>query len=218
MHLVWLFLLFGLAAYAEPVILEDEASVRSFTLQYAPNIRDASEIQGDTLWQTASNKVHIAPKKEYWYRLTLNNPTPAAQSRVLLFTETNIEHIDLYRQTDQQSVVQRSGAAVSIDHRGVKSHLMAFRVSVPPYGQAVYDLRIYSLLPSFEEILLLSEEDFSAYEKNALLIYMAYFGVLLTTLVYSLIIALTTKEKILMVNTLYLFFSLLQKTHPSGHP
>lgn len=209
MHLVWLFLLLAFAAYGEPILLKEDASLTSFTLEYAPEVERIEEIGAHTTWQPLSNKIHVPPKKEHWYRLTLENPTSVAQSRILLCSETNVEYIDLYHQEAGRSIKQASGAAVPIERRSVKSHLMAFRLHVPPHSQVSYHLRIYSLLPSYEEISLLNEDDFRIYEKRALTIYIGYFGVLLTTLVYSLIIALVTKEKILMVNTLYLFFSLL---------
>lgn len=209
MSFFWALLLICTAAFAKPIILHDDASLHTFDLQYAPDIRHPSDIGDDTLWHAQTNKLLIPPKQEHWYRLTLRNPGSTPQTRILLCSETNVEHIDLYHQTGSALIAYPSGAALGIDHRPVRSHLMAFEVSVAPHSEATYYLRFYSLLPSFEEIWLLSEEAFRTYEKNVLVFYVAYFGVLMATLVYSLIIAAATKEKILAVNTLYLFFSLL---------
>lgn len=185
------------------------SSLKSFTLEYAEKINALSEINDDTVWETISNKVTLIPRKDYWYKVSFQNLTPAPQSRILFFTETNVEYIDLYHQEGHQWVKEASGAAIQIGQRSINSHYMAFQITVQPYESSSRYLHIQSLLPSFEEIWLLSEHDFAQYEKETLLMYVIYFGVLITTLMYSLIIAITIKEKILVVNTLYLFFSLL---------
>jgi two-component sensor histidine kinase len=153
--------------------------------------------------------MHFIAKQNYWYKLSLYNSTSFTQTRILFFTEANIEHINLYHKKNNHFIKEASGASVGIDQRPIDSHLIAFKITLQPYEQSIHYLHAQSLLPSYEEILLLTEQDFIQYEKKSLLIYIVYFGILLTTLMYSLIITITLKEKILLVNTLYLFFSLL---------
>lgn len=192
------------------VQIEDNTpSLKSFTLEYGEKVTSFSDIDKNTVWKPTENKVHFVPKKNYWYKISLQNSTSSLQTRILFFTESNIEYINFYHKKEGIFVKERAGASIQPNQRSVDSHLTAFKMSLQPYETATFYIHIHSLLPSFEEIWLLSEQDHANYEKKSLLIYVAYFGILLTTLLYSLIVTITTKEKILAVNTLYLFFSLL---------
>ena len=202
---------FHLCVYADTIVNIDANTslLKSFNLEYADSVNTFSEINDNTVWEMTDNKVHLVPKKNYWYKVSLQNLTPASQSRIFFFTETNIEYVDLYHQKDTQWIKEASGATIQIKQRPINSHLIAFKVTLQPHEESTFYLHINSLLPSFEEMWLSTEQDFAQFEKETLLMYVVYFGILLTTLMYSLIIAITIKEKILVVNTLYLFFSLL---------
>jgi two-component system, sensor histidine kinase LadS len=190
-------------------IEENTPSLKSFTFEYGENVTSFSDIDKDTVWKPTKNKVNFVPKKNYWYKISLHNATSSIQTRILFFTETNIEYINFYHKKEGVFVKERAGASIQPNQRSVDSHLSAFKMTLQPNETATFYVHIHSLLPAFEEIWLLSEQDHANYEKKSLLIYVAYFGILLTTLLYSLIVTITTKEKILAVNTLYLFFSLL---------
>lgn len=202
-------LLFHLYAYADAIVTVDanNISVTSFHLDYAKSVDTLSQIDDDTAWETTTNKVHLTPHKDYWYKVSFHNVTSMPQSRILFFTETNTEYIDLYTVGANGLTQESAGAAVRIKQRSIDSHFMAFKITLQPYEKSTRYIHIHSLLPSYEEIWLLNEVDFVKYEKEKLLIYIIYFGILITTLIYSLIIATLIKEKILMVNTLYLLFS-----------
>ncbi|MDD2266138.1 histidine kinase dimerization/phosphoacceptor domain -containing protein [Sulfuricurvum sp.] len=205
------FILFPLYAYGDNTVKIDAntSSIESFNLDYGEKVNILSDINDQPIWKTIANRVHFIPKKNYWYKLSLQNDTPYVQARILLLSETNIEYVDLYSKKDTGFIKEASGATIGIDARPVNSHFIAFKVTLQPYETSTRYLHIQSLLPSFAEIWLLTDQDFDKYEKQALLIYVVYFGILLTTLIYSLIITVVLKEKILLVNTLYLFFSLL---------
>lgn len=203
--------LFHIYAYGDAIVKIDEYTppVTSFHLEYAKNVDTFAQINDDTIWETVDNKIPLTPKRDYWYKVSFQNVAPTPQSRILFFTESNIEYLDFYRKNGTQWTKEPSGATIQIGQRSINSHLMAFKITLQPYETSTHYLHIHSLLPSFEEIWLLSEQDFAEYEKKTLLIYVVYFGILLTTLMYSLIIAMTIKEKILVVNTLYLLFSFI---------
>lgn len=203
--------LFHLYIYGDAIVKIDEhtPSITSFHLEYAKNVNAFSQINDDTIWEVADNKIPLIPKKDYWFKISFQNLSSTPKSRILFFTESNIEYIDLYNQEGSRWIQEASGATVQIAQRSINSHLMAFKITLQPYEISTRYLHIHSLLPSFEEIRLVSEQDFVQYEKKILLIYAVYFGILLTTLMYSLIIAMTIKEKILVVNTLYLLFSFI---------
>lgn len=203
--------LFHLCAYGDAIVKIDEhtPSVTSFHLEYAKDVNTFSQINNNTIWETIDNKIPLTPQKDYWLKVSFHNSASIPQSRILFFTESNIEYIDLYHKEGLNWIQEASGAAVQIAQRTINSHLMAFKITLQPNEISTHYIHIHSLLPSFEEIRLVSEQDFAEYEKKALLVYVVYFGILLTTFIYSLIIAMTIKEKILVVNTLYLLFSFI---------
>lgn len=200
-----------LHAYGDALVKINEHTppITSFHLDYAKEVTTFSQINDDTVWETTDNKIPLTPKKDYWYKVSFQNEASTPQVRILFFTESNVEYIDLYHQQEGQWIKEASGATVQIAQRSINSHLMAFKITLQPYETRTHYLHIHSLLPAFEEIRLVSESDFAEYEKKTLLMYVVYFGILLTTLIYSLIIAITIKEKILAINTLYLLFSFL---------
>jgi two-component system, sensor histidine kinase LadS len=202
--------LFHLCVYGETTVdIGADTSVKSFNIEYAKTVNSISEINDNTRWETTENKAHFIPKQSHWYRLTLQNSTPTVQTRILLLSETNIEYVNLYDKKNKELVKQASGATIGIDARPVNSHFIAFEITLQPYEKSTHYLHVQSLLPSFSELWLLTNQDFVQYEKKILLVYFVFFGILLTTLMYSLIAAVATKEKILLINTPYLFFSLL---------
>lgn len=202
---------FHLYTYGDTIVNRDEhpSSITSFSLEYAKNVDTFSQIDDKTVWEAINNKIPLIPKKDYWFKISFQNLASTPQSRILFFTESNIEYIDIYHKEGSEWIKEASGATVQIAKRSINSHLMAFKITLQPYETSTRYLHIHSLLPSFEEIRLVSEQEFAEYEKKALLVYVVYFGILLTTLIYSLIIAMTIKEKILVVNTLYLLFSFI---------
>lgn len=202
---------FCLHVYGESVVTIDDntTSIKSFHLEHGENVDSLPQIDNNTTWKTIENRVYFKPKQDYWYKLSIQNYTPFAQTRILLFTETNIEYVNLYRKKDVGFAKEVSGATIGINNRPLDSRFITFEVTLQPYEKSTFYLHARSLLPSFTEIWLLTDKEFTRYEKKTLFIYFVFFGVLLTALMYSLIATVATKEKILLVNTLYLFFSLL---------
>ncbi len=117
MTLRWLIsylLLFSGFLYGEShiVINDHTTSIKSFTMDYAKNTHTLSEINDTKQWHTTSNKITLAPQKSYWYKVSLENTTATPQTRILTFSETNIEYIDVYHQQNSQWIKEASGATV----------------------------------------------------------------------------------------------------------
>jgi hypothetical protein len=148
----------SLTPYLE--VLEDPST--TLRLEDVQSAKHASAFQAQNISTEALSFGFT--RSAYWFRLTLNNTTDHAQTRILEIANYALSHVDFYSHDNNANAYQivRTGAALPFSSRAIKNRFFVFPLSVPAYSQQVVYLRVQALDGLLVPAKLWTEPDFNA--------------------------------------------------------
>ena len=139
----------------------------------------------------------------YWVRITLNRTPSTTSQWVLEIPYLGIGHINLYQ---PDGAVQQSGSLVPVSDRPVFSRFYDFPVTIGTQPESFY-LRIRSDYPISLPMRLIDEHRFYEIQARENLLQFAYFGGLLSLLIYNLSLFLFVRDTKYLSYSLFTFFA-----------
>jgi len=136
-----------------------------------------------------------------WLKLPVENDTNRMQHKVLVVRSNRLEHITLYHQNGRNLGYR----GVSY-RRGFQDTLYPFfRLRLPPHSRRVLYLKIHSRWsPVVFKVALEHEGDYRKEDKRDQLIKIFFLGMIASLMLYSLVLALYTRDKSYLFYSFYL--------------
>lgn len=145
----------------------------------------------------------------YWLWFRLYNPDENLQKRVLQIAMPLQDYIDFYQiDVNQGDVVKsfRTGDRREYDSRPVRATDFVFPIDLKPGQQYDFFIRfdshdgLYDALP----MTLWKLQPFHEYTSHTDLVYGAYYGALLSILIFNLFLFVSTRERVFLLYSFYL--------------
>ncbi|SFV63140.1 sensory transduction histidine kinase [hydrothermal vent metagenome] len=169
------------------------------------------EIVEKNLFKLYSNSyINIGASKEYvWIKLKFFNSSNKTASRVLLFTSSLLEQIELF-DAENFKVIEE----IDLVHKRVayKTLLPYLNIKVEPNSTKTYYIKVHSFYtPVGFGIKLQKKDEFLYKDKKEQLISVLLIGIVLAFMLYSLFIFFYTKDKSYIFYSLYLLALIYQQ-------
>ena len=131
----------------------------------------------------------------YWLRLIIKNSSDLPIERIIELNYPLMKNVDFYwpiKQKDYQTI--HTGYAQPYENRAYKSSIFAFPIQVPAHSQQLIYLRCATPNAFFIEANLWESMAFQKKELNYYAFQAFYFGIVVIIFLFSLGLALVTKE------------------------
>ncbi len=147
-----------------------------------------------------------SPSQVYWIKMVIHR-TEAREAQWVLRFNTGWNYVDLYIPQAAGFVHQRSGDWISPAWRPIRSHLIAFPLSLPSQG----DLTVYARVEGdawaygearYLDVSLLRTESFISETRGFNYLHGIYAGIVLAMVAYNLVLYFGLRERT------YLYYSL----------
>ncbi len=143
----------------------------------------------------------------YWLRLIIENSSDLPIEKIIELNHPLLKNVDFYWQIDQKvHQTIHTGYAHPNDSRAYRSSIFAFPVQFPAHSQNVIYLRIATPNAFFIEANLWEPMAFQKKELNYYAFQAFYFGILIMIFLFSLGLALVTKEVNYYIYVTMIFF------------
>ncbi len=143
----------------------------------------------------------------YWLRLSIENSSDLAIEKIIELNHPLLKNVDFYWQIDQKiHQTIHTGYTHSYEDRAYKSSIFAFPVQFPAHSQNIIYLRVATPNALFIEANLWELMAFHKKELNYYAFQAFYFGILIIVFLFSLGLALITKELNYFIYLTMIFF------------
>jgi signal transduction histidine kinase len=139
----------------------------------------------------------------YWIRFTINRDKTAHSKWVLEIPYLGISHINLYQ---PDGAVQKSGSLVSVPDRPLFGRFYGFPLEIGTEPTTFY-LQVRSDYPTSLPIRLIDQHRFNEIQAKENLLQFAYFGGLLSLLIYNMSLFLFVRDTKYLSYSLFTFFT-----------
>ncbi len=131
----------------------------------------------------------------YWLRLILKNSSDLPIERIIELNYPLMKNIDFYGSINQKAhQTIHTGYAKPYENRAYKSSIFAFPIQVPAHSQQLIYLRCATPNAFFIEANLWESMAFQKKELNYYAFQAFYFGIVVIIFLFSLGLAIVTKE------------------------
>ena len=142
-------------------------------------------------------------KSTYWVKFTLQRNSNVPSQWVLEIPYLGIGYINLYQ---DDGVVMRSGSLVPVSDRPLFSRFYDFPIEIGTKPTTFY-LQLHSDYPISLPIRLITQHRFHEIQSKENLLQFAYFGGLLSLLIYNLSLFLFVRDSKYLSYSLFTFFT-----------
>lgn len=143
----------------------------------------------------------------YWLRLIIENSSDLPIEKIIEINHPLLKNVDFYWQIDQKvHQTIHTGYAHPNENRAYRSSIFAFPVQFSAHSQHVIYLRIATPNALFIEANLWEPMAFQKKELNYYAFQAFYFGILIIIFLFSLGLALVTKEVNYYIYVIMIFF------------
>jgi PAS domain S-box-containing protein len=143
----------------------------------------------------------------YWLRLIIENSSDLPIEKIIEINHPLLKNVDFYWQIDQKvHQTIHTGYAHTNESRAYRSSIFAFPVQFAAHSQQVIYLRIATPNALFIEANLWEPMAFQKKELNYYAFQAFYFGILIMIFLFSLGLALVTKDVNYYIYVIMIFF------------
>lgn len=161
---------------------------------------DIEKISNILFTEQISNKFSLGYKKNnFWFHMTVVNDSYKSKEMILELSEIFHKQVDLYIVSDSVKKME-NGLRVPVSKRAIQDSIPSFPLTFKPYEKKEIYMHLASIYGVFGAITLKTPEKYRHDMQTKRYIYLFYFTVIGTLILYNLIIFLYLKERI------YLFY------------
>ena len=136
----------------------------------------------------------------YWLRLIIENSSDLTIEKIIELNHPLLKNVDFYWQIDHKDhQTIHTGYALPFENRAYKSNIFAFPVQFPAHSHNVIYLRVASPNAMFIMANLWEPMAFQQRERNGYAFQALYFGIVIAISLFSLGLAIATKETIFFI-------------------
>ncbi len=220
------------------ILLSAELSAQSVDARAAGRLMDLRayiEAPGESL--TAEEAVQLQKRKgvvrplenlyfgrleqPVWFYLRIRNSRPLAQDYVLFAGPAYLGRVDLFPVNDgtvDHTNAQHTGFLLPLEERSTYHHEIIFPVTVAANSEQAYLLRVHNRGPPLRlDMSLRTAEDFADADNFESRVFLIFYGILISLIVYNGLLALATRERVYLTYVFYVLGMMSAQAMLEGH-
>ncbi|MEN8146415.1 MAG: histidine kinase dimerization/phosphoacceptor domain -containing protein [Campylobacterota bacterium] len=207
---VLFFLLLLLHTTASAVEIGDQAVIDNFELAYfydESNTMHIEDVVGKAVFTPINNTINTGPKFDiFWFKVTFSNMKNNIQTRILACSETYASGYDFYEYSSDNRFLKSFSSRndPNADERVLEDPYPAYKIVLAPHETKIVYLKVRSGFGILNRMTIHKPTHYFRTNTYQNYFFIFYFGILFSSISFSLLLFIYNREPIYVYYSLYL--------------